>query len=103
MTAPRGFLDSVLEGAAPATPVGDLGLRGRGSVYLQGGRCAFLVDRKSRFLRKDAVRVMETLVLVSEHVGRPLEGHVLVKRAPVCSQARAWLEEQGVQVEQHPA
>jgi len=60
------------------------------------------VDRKSRFLRKDALRAVDTLAAAAEHVGRPLQGFVLVRTAPVCSKARAWLEEQGVTVEQHP-
>ena len=90
---------SVLDGTATGTPLRSLGLRGRGEVFIHGGQCVRLIDRASRFLRKDAEGFMAILGAASEATGTPLSGHVLIRRAPVCSKARRWLNEQGVSVE----
>ena len=93
------FQQAVLNGSATPTPVRDLGLSGRSNAYLGDGVCAILIDRKSRFLRKDAQQFVAVLSAACEHAGEDLEGVVLIRQAPVCSQARAWLEGQGITVE----
>ena len=90
---------SVLDGTATGTPLKTLGLRGRGEVFIGEGQCVRLIDRASRFLRKDAEGFMTVLSAASEAAGTPLAGHVLIRRAPVCSKARRWLNEQGVSIE----
>jgi len=57
------------------------------------------VDRKSRFLRKDAQRFYDTLEVVRRQRGEAICGHVMVRTAPVCSKARAWLAERDVSLE----
>ena len=90
---------SVLAGTATGTPLKSLGLRGRGEVYIHEGQCIRLIDRASRFLRKDAEGFMTVLTAASDAAGTPLAGHVLIRRAPVCSKARSWLNDQGISVE----
>ena len=89
---------SILAGKAKATPVTELGLSGRREVYLDKSSCSVLIDRASRFVRKDAQAFLALLEASERHVGRPLSGLVLIRRAPVCSKARAMLEESGVEV-----
>ena len=89
---------SILSGKATATPVAELGLSGRREVYLGRSSCTVLIDRASRFVRKDAQAFLDVLEASRRHVGRELAGLVLIRRAPVCSKARAMLEELGVEV-----
>ena len=89
---------SILSGQAKATPVAELGLRGRREVYLGRSSCVVLIDRASRFVSKDAQAFLELLQASERHVGRSLSGLVLIRRAPVCSKARSMLEETGVEV-----
>jgi hypothetical protein len=96
------FQNRVLEGDITPTPVKVFGLSGRGVLYVDEGRCASVIHRKSRFLRKDAERFVSSLEAVSEHRRETLQGEVLIGQAPVCSQARAWIEEQGVTVTMLP-
>ena len=95
----QSFRERILNGTATGTPVRDLGLTGRSNAYLNDNLCAVLIDRKSRFLRKDAQQFVDVLVAAQHHADRALKGHVLIRTAPVCSQARAWLEGQGIVVE----
>ena len=99
MTLTQTFRQAVLNGSATPTPLRELGLSGRSNAYLDEGVCAMLVDRKSRFLRKDAELFVDVLVAAQHQGGQDIKGHVLIRRAPVCSQARAWLEGQGITVE----
>ena len=88
----------ILDGKAAFTPVSELGLSGRREVYLGSDCCAVLIDRKSRFVRKDAQAFVELLEAAREHTGRALDGVVLIRRAPVCSKAREMLASLGVDV-----
>ena len=90
---------AIVDGTMAGTPMKDLGLRGRGEVHLTDSACVRLITRSSRFLRKDAEAFMAVLDAASSHSDRKLNGHVLIEKAPVCSKARRWLEEQGVTVE----
>ena len=89
----------ILAGSATPTPIKDLGLRGRGVVYLEEDRLIQLIRRSSRVLRKDAERFFSILESASAMGDRALQGTLLVEKAPICSKARAWLEERGVVVE----
>ena len=91
--------NDIVEGRCDGVALEELGLRGRGEVFLLDSTCVRLISRSSRFLRKDAEAFMAVLDAASGHVSKPLHGHVIIQRAPVCSQARKWLEEQGVGVE----
>ncbi len=96
---PTPLRHSVLSGEITPTPVGDLGLRGRAGVYLIDDWCVSVIDRKSRFLRKDAHKFLEVLEAARGHVNAPISGHVIVRTAPVCRQAQRWLEEQNISLE----
>ena len=95
-------LESILTERAVGTSFKTLGLRGRGEVFIFDSYCVRLIDRSSRFLRKDAEKFVEVLQAASTHHGRSLKGHIIVRRAPVCSQARAWLDTEGVTMESLP-
>jgi|GEM_PF-2008288 hypothetical protein len=99
MALSQTFRQAVLNGSATPTPLRELGLSGRSNAYLDEGVCAMLVDRKSRFLRKDAELFVDVLAAARHHAGHDLAGVVFIRKAPVCSQARAWLEGQGITVE----
>ena len=88
----------ILDGRAVLTPVSDLGLSGRREVYIGSDCCAALIDRKSRFVRKDAQAFVDLLEAARKHTGRVLEGTVLIKQAPVCSKARDMLVSLGIDV-----
>ena len=90
---------AIVSGTAKATPFKALGLRGRGELFLLDNACVRYITRSSRFLRKDAEAFVMALEAASRFAGKALPGYVLVARAPVCSKARAWLENQGVVVE----
>jgi len=89
---------SILGGRTQPTPVSELGLRGRREAYLGSSWCAVLIDRKSRFVRKDAQAFLDLLEAARTHCGSDLAGTVLIRQAPVCSQARAMLESLGIEV-----
>ena len=55
--------DNILAGKAAGTTLKELGLRGRGEVFLSKTNCVRLIDRASRVLRKDAEAFVETLKL----------------------------------------
>jgi len=76
----------------------ELGLRGKATLYLAGGALIQVVDRKSRFLTKDAQRFLSFLDAARDREGEALEGVVGVRTAPVCSKARNVLEEQLITV-----
>ena len=92
----------ILTGKAKATPLKQLGLRSRGEVFILDSSCVRLIDRSSRFLRKDAESFLNILSVASASVGRNLVGHIMVRRAPICSKARQWLDTQGVTIESIP-
>ena len=91
--------DQILSGVATGTPLKRFGLRGRGEVFIIDETCVRLIDRASRFLRRDAEAYIAVLEAVSTTLKRPLKGHLLIRRAPICSKARVWLNDQGVGVE----
>ena len=95
----RDEKEAILKGEAAATSLKQLGLRGRGEVFLSNTTCARLIDRSSRVLRKDAEAFVALLETASAHTGRDLVGHLLIRRAPLCSKARNWLTARGVMVE----
>lgn len=91
--------DQILSGAAEGTPLKHFGLRGRGEVFIIDETCVRLIDRASRFLRRDAEAFITVLEAASTSLKRPLSGHLLIRRAPICSKARVWLNDQGVAIE----
>ena len=91
--------DNILTGKAAGTTLKELGLRGRGEIFLSNSSCIRLIDRTSRVLRKDAEAFVETLKTANGYTGRELTGYLLIRRAPLCSKARDWLEAQDVIVE----
>ena len=91
--------EKILRGEAIGTPIKSFGLKGRGEVFMVGSTCVRLIDRASRVLRKDAEAFMTVLNTASTSLNQPLVGHILVHRAPVCSKAKVWLNEQGVTIE----
>ena len=95
--------DLILSGYAQGTPIKRFGLKGRGEVFIVDESCVRLIDRASRFLRKDAEAFVRVLGAVSAAEGRPLRGHLLIRRAPVCSKARLWLNEQGIHLDRFDA
>ena len=91
--------EEILSGKAIATPIKSLGLKGRGVVFINDSDCVRLIDRASRFLRKDAEAFVAILAAASSSTKQTLNGYILVRRAPVCSKAKAWLNERGVTIE----
>jgi hypothetical protein len=87
--------ERVLRNQAEGTPVKDLGLSGRGVVYIEGNELIQLISRSSRVLRKDADRFLAIYEAASAREDSTLQGTLLVEKAPICSKARAWLEQQG--------
>ncbi len=65
------------------------GIRKRIEIARCGERCALYVARKSRFLRKDALELIE---LVQPHCAKSV---VLFIAAPLCSKARELLQNEG--------
>ena len=90
---------SILTEQATGISMKALGLRGRGEVFIFDVHCVRLIDRSSRFLRKDAETFVEVLRAASLHQGKSLKGHIIVRRAPICSKARTWLGTQGITIE----
>ena len=90
------FVQAIRSGTLPSIAVKELGGRGRKVVYVAQQQMGSLIDRKSRVLRKDAEAFVGDLTLARAHFGEPLQGVLVVQQAPLCSQARAWLEDQGV-------
>ncbi len=89
----------ILDGEPPTLQLKDIGMRGRGGLYLHGHQCVRLIRRKSRVLVKDADAFVEALSLASSCVGRTLQGHLLIIDAPLCSKAKRFLEDRGIVVE----
>ena len=90
---------NILDGETPNLLLKEIGLRGRGGLYLYDHHCVRLIRRKSRVLTKDAKAFVETLSVASSHLGRTLQGHLVVVDAPLCSKARRFLEDRGIVVE----
>ena len=82
--------DLILSGYAQGTPIKRFGLKGRGEVFIVDESCVRLIDRASRFLRKDAEAFARVLGAVSAAEGRP-PGPSAHTQSPVCSKARLWL------------
>ena len=89
---------AILDGSVEGVLLKTLGLRGRGEVFIIQGVCVRVINRSSRFLRKDADAFLEILKAVQQKNADPIDGQVIIQRAPVCSKARAWLETHGVAV-----
>jgi len=89
----------VLNGTLSARPLKEFGLKGRASVFINRGHCIKLIDRSSRFLRKDAETFLRELEVIAKETDKALVGHILIRRAPICSKARAFLEASGVSIE----
>ena len=99
MAISSALIQKVIAGKVEARPLKDFGLKGRASVYIAKGSCIKLIDRSSRVLRKDADTFLNELKVISEEIGQKLNGHILVRRAPICSKAKAHLEAVGVEIE----
>ena len=95
----NAFRDALLSGKLPASPVSEFGLKGRKEVVVFQGHCGILVNRKSRYLRKDALAFLDIKSAVEDQLGTPQKGLVLLRRAPLCSKAKALLENSGVSIE----
>lgn len=93
------FRVALLSGTAPTFPVGEFGLRGKKEVAVTPTHCGMLVSRKSRYLRKDAQGFLDLKAAIEKQRGQPLAGLVLLRVAPLCSKAKALLEENGVRIE----
>ena len=91
-------LNSIRDGTAPSLALKLLGIRGRGEVFILGHRCVRLISRGTRVLRKDADAFCKILEAAGARLQRPLKGCLVIERAPICSKARRWLGEQGVEV-----
>ena len=94
------FRQALLEGTAPTYPVQDFGVSGRTKVAVTSTHCGLLIDRKSRYLRKDAQRFLSLKSAIEDQRGHSLAGLVLLRKAPLCSKAKGLLEDHGVTVEQ---
>ena len=68
-------------------------------MFIEAGHCIKLIDRVSRYLQKDANTFITELNTIENRLDEDLCGHVLVRRAPICSKARARLEEEGFTIE----
>ena len=93
------FRNALLDGSAPTYPVREFGFPGRKEVSVTETHCGMLVDRKSRYLRKDAQGFLDLKSAVERHRGHSLVGLVLLKGAPLCSKAKALLNENGVEID----
>jgi len=94
----RDFKEDVLSGVVDPIAVSSLGLKGRSKVYVTSTHCGVVIERESRFLRKDAESFVSALEAARLSSGRMLSGMILIRRAPVCSQAKRWLEDQDIEV-----
>jgi len=94
------FRDDLLGQNVTPVPVSEFGIKGRKEVYLDGQNCGVLIDRKSRYLRKDAHGFLALKEALEKHQGGSLKGWVLLRTAPLCSKAKTLLEEAGVHIEQ---
>ena len=94
------FRDALLGQKLAPRPVSEFGLKGRKDVYLDAQNCGVLIDRKSRYLRKDAHGFLALKEALETHQGRSLKGWVLLRTAPLCSKAKALLDDAGVHIEQ---
>lgn len=95
----KRFREDLLSGKTPPRPISDFGLKGRRTVVVSEGHCGVLIDRKSRYLRKDALGFLEIKKAVEQRLGAPHRGLVLLRTAPLCSKAKSLLEESGVVIE----
>ena len=93
------FRSALLKGTAPLYPVREFGVSGRKEVALTDTHCGMLVVRKSRYLRKDAQGFLDLKHAIESQRGRSLEGLVLLKGAPLCSKAKALLNEHGIEID----
>ncbi|MBT3222483.1 MAG: hypothetical protein HN348_25705, partial [Proteobacteria bacterium] len=73
------LLKAILDGSAVSRPVSDFGLRGRKSVFLSGQAAGILVERKSRYLRKDALQAEELFQAVGATQGQDVKGLVVLR------------------------
>ena len=99
MPLPHALLKKALAGKLNERPLKEFGLKGRGVVLLEAGHCIKLIDRASRYLQKDANTFIAEVATIAETLGEDLNGHVLVRRAPICSKARARLEDEGFTID----
>ena len=98
MTELKHIKVAIEAGAAESLPYTSIGLRGRGVLYLHDAHCVQVVGRASRFLRRDAEKFEVALDAAERHLEQKLKGGIIVERAPVCSKARQWLEDRGIEV-----
>lgn len=99
MALSKAIRDKVLGGKIIPQALKDFGLKGRGSVYIDRDKCIKVIDRSSRFLRKDADTFLNELSSIGAELGQDMAGFILVRRAPICSKARSYLEEHDVSIE----
>ncbi len=95
---PEETLKIIEKGTADNISVKELGASGRASLFHAPPNFVQIIDRTSRFLRKDADRFQKYLALARAKFGQQTKGVVVIKGAPVCSKARVYLEDSGVQV-----
>ena len=99
MAIPSSLRKKALNGKLDAHALKEFGLKGRGAVLIEDEHCIKLIDRASRYLQKDANTFIGEVSTIESALGKTLRGHVLVRRAPICSKARARLEDQGFTIE----
>ena len=99
MPIPTTLRRKVLAGKVKEYPLKEFGLKGRGTVFIEAGHCIKVIDRASRYLQKDANTFITELSSIADTLGKDLCGHVLIRRAPICSKARARLEDEGFTID----
>ena len=99
MPIPTSLRKKVLAGKLKEYPLKEFGLKGRGTVFIEAGHCIKVIDRASRYLQKDANAFITELSSIANTLGKDLCGHVLIRRAPICSKARARLEDEGFTID----
>lgn len=93
------FRAALLNGTAPTFPVKQFGVSGRKTVAVTATHCGMLIERKSRYLRKDAQAFMGLKTAIEDHSKQPLSALILLRGAPLCSKAKALLNDNGITIE----
>ncbi len=92
----------IFKSLSPILPAA-LGSRKRIGIYravdTKGYYAAvFVVEKKSRFLRKDAEAIEALFDVLERHIDAKVPAKYLILAAPLCSKAKAFLEEHGWKV-----
>lgn len=80
-----------------------IGSRKKISIYSTVGidknyYALFIVNAKSRFLRKNAQDLLELLQKLIDYKGHNFKKKILLISSPLCSKAKTFLQEQGFKV-----